>query len=331
MPHPTNSSDILAELDSMIAGETQFAIWADTDNSLHTATQEEPFTIVPAWAKLSQAITIPGPINQNDIAAPPDITATDRRQYIDAVTAVIERLKREGGKSVISRTTCGQSAGVDWAAVTRQYFARYPGTFRFLYYSPQTAFWLGASPELLYSGDLSRVDTMSLAGTRRPTDEPWDAKNIAEHQIVTDFIAAALTDAGLNVTVDATETLNYGVIQHLCTKISAHGHYASHACILDRLSPTPALAGYPRDKARLDIASAERHERRCYSGYVAVHNGDRFEAYVNLRCVNFDSKRWCIYTGGGITAQSVPDDEWRESEIKASVLRQLIEDSRRDA
>ena len=30
----------------------------------------------------------------------------------------------------------------------------------------------------------------------------------------------------------------------------------------------------------------------------------RLEAYVNLRCVNFDKHRWCIYTGGGITADS---------------------------
>lgn len=327
MLHLMNSSGFPADINLLIASGNPFAIWVDSRNILHIATSETPFTIVPAWAKLSQAITIPNTDEAPAYSIAPESTSTDRAQYLTSVSAIIERLKHDGGKTVISRTTCGSSHGIDWGKVSQRYFERYPGTFRYLYHSPQTACWLGASPELLYRGNLNNVETMALAGTRRPTDEPWDSKNTEEHAIVTEFIARKLSDAGLTVNISSTETLNYGVIQHLLTRISGKGRYPGHAHVLDRLSPTPALAGYPLDKARLDIETAERHDRRCYSGYVAVNDGDRMEAYVNLRCVNFDKDRWCIYTGGGITAKSSPDDEWRESEIKASVLKQIIESS----
>ena len=36
----------------------------------------------------------------------------------------------------------------------------------------------------------------------------------------------------------------------------------------------------------------------------------------------FDSSRYCIYSGGGLTAQSNADDEWEETEMKSQLLRE---------
>lgn len=337
-PSLMNSSGVYADIAALIAGGKPMAIWVDPDGRLHKASEAEPFTIVEAWAKYADRRVIGGKslattdtFTETPHAYEVEPYSTLRDDYLSAVGAVIAGLKTRGGKSVISRTTCGSAVGIDWAAVAMRYFERYPSTMRYLYFTPQTGYWLGASPELLYRGDgRGHVDTMALAGTRRSCAGAWDIKNVHEHRIVVDYIAAVLAECGLNVTVSDMETLDYGIIQHLLTRISASGHYDGHAAILDRLSPTPALAGYPLDAARRDIRSAERHSRRCYSGYVAVGGDDtRLEAYVNLRCVNFDRHRWCIYTGGGITAESTADDEWRESEVKAAVLAKLIQDSRR--
>ena len=327
------SSAVYADIAALIADGKPMALWLDPDGRLHKASASEPFIIVEAWAKYADRHVVGG----KSLATTDTFTETPhtyevephstlRGDYIPAVNAVIDGLKERGGKSVISRTTCGSSDGIDWAAVAMRYFERYPATMRYLYFTPQTGYWLGASPELLYRGDgRSHIDTMALAGTRRRCIGEWDIKNVREHRIVVDYIPAVLSDCGLNVTVNDMQTLDYGIIQHLLSRISAVGHYAGHAAIIDKLSPTPALAGFPLDAARRDINSAELHSRRCYSGYVAFGADDsRLEAYVNLRCVNFDKHRWCIYTGGGITADSTAEDEWRESEVKAAVLADII-------
>jgi isochorismate synthase len=257
-----------------------------------------------------------------------EAVTTDKADYLNRVNQLIDRLKCRGGKTVYSRLTCGKSEGVDWAKVAGDYFDKYPSTFAYLFYTPTTGAWLGASPELLLrqSADRLSITTMSLAGTR-PVDtlDEWDKKNIDEQAMVTDFIADTLRDCGMKVSLSGPNTLKYGSIEHLCTRIEGKSlAEVDFMKLANRLSPTPALAGLPRTEALADIAELELHDRRCYGGFVAVQGDKGLVAYVNLRCVNFDHENWCIYSGGGITAASDAEDEWAESEAKAAVLRNLI-------
>ena len=41
------------------------------------------------------------------------------------------------------------------------------------------------------------------------------------------------------------------------------------------------------------------------------------QLYVNLRCMKVLDDRLVLYIGGGITHDSVPEEEWEETEIKA--------------
>lgn len=250
---------------------------------------------------------------------------TLRADYLEAVDELIGRLMTNGGKTVMSRTICGRG-GVDWIAVAERYFALHPEAFRYLYLTPRHGCWLGASPELLVRVAEDRFGTMALAGTRLASecDVPWSGKNIAEQAIVRDYIIDCLYDLGLDPVAEPTETVTTGDIQHLRTMIG--GHAAGMPCseIIRALDPTPALAGYPLPVALENIAGLERHPRRCYGSYVAVSSHAGAEAYVNLRCVNFDSHAWCMYVGGGIMPDSDADDEWNETEAKAKLLYQLI-------
>ena len=249
--------------------------------------------------------------------------------YINAVDDLIDRLRDSGGKTVISRTICASGVSVDWLAVADTYFAVHPEAFRYIYYTPRHGFWLGASPELLLKVDSGRFSTMALAGTR-PLDEsdrPWSGKNIAEQAIVRNYIVDRLYDLGLAPETDPTETVTTGNIQHLRTLISGSAGSCSAAEIIDALNPTPALAGYPMAAALENIVACEAHPRRCYGGYVALTDDALTEVYVNLRCVAFDSTSWCIYVGGGIMPDSDSAEEWRETEAKSLILRNLIVES----
>jgi len=256
--------------------------------------------------------------------------STIREKYCEAVGKIIASHTPDSGKTVVSRAICRHLPQTDWAEAARLLFARTPDAFRYVAYTPATGAWMGATPELLADIDGQRLRTMALAGTR--TDRsPWDEKNLREHAMVADFIADTLRAAGARVDTGTRSTLVSGPVEHLHTPIEAELAPGTDIdALLDALSPTPAVAGLPRDKALGQIAACEAHPRRLYAGYIDVADADgRRRCYVNLRCMNFDPAGGdvCLYAGGGITALSDPASEWNEASAKARPLLQILDDA----
>ncbi len=252
--------------------------------------------------------------------------STSRDEYLRSLSAVIDSLRRgDGRKVVISRIKVVETRDLDKVALADAVFSEFRRAFCFFYYHPSLGLWLGASPELLLGRDgCGILHTMALAGTRPAgTCAPWDRKNIEEHRAVTDFIVEKLRSCELQPEVGECATLPYGkAIEHLCTKVSARASdSSSFKRVLEALHPTPALCGYPVGFALEAIGRAEAHCRSCYGGYISV--GDA--AYVNLRCARiYSDGSCCLFAGGGIMPDSDPDDEWAETERKASSLLSII-------
>lgn len=255
--------------------------------------------------------------------------STRREVYRERVGALITRLAATGGKAVISRAISRSDIAVDWIAVARELFSRFPQTYRFIYYTPQTGAWFGASPETLldYDAATSTISTMALAGTRpySVVSSAWDAKNRREHRFVTDYIVGVLTACGLSPIVGPAENLRYGIVEHLCHRITASGVAPEQIIpVLSALSPTPALAGYPLADALRQIAQVEDYPRLCYGGYVGNVGNGNLHTCVNLRSAHFSDTGFCIMVGGGITSDSDADREWEETEAKSRILLQTI-------
>ncbi|MEE0977976.1 MAG: chorismate-binding protein, partial [Muribaculaceae bacterium] len=111
---------------------------------------------------------------------------------------------------------------------------------------------------------------------------------------------------------------------HICDLFSGTLPAASCTALLDELSPTPALSGFPVATAIDEISLIEDHNRECYGGYVGYVTPSALKCYVNLRSVKLCDSGYCIFAGGGVTAQSNPEDEWNETENKTMVLRKNI-------
>ncbi len=293
-----------------------------------TGESQSKFLIKP-WGAL-QPITICGRCNAVDVlqyagngpTMQPIQSATAKAQYLQGVADVVARLKAQGGKTVISRTITLNCPEFDIAEVADKLFDAFEDAFCNLYYTAATGAWIGATPEtLLHVGNNGHLATMALAGTIFD-NRTWDEKNMREHRMVVDFISNVLSQANVKYSVGATTTLAYGRLTHLCTPFMGHVDDVAEArTIADRLSPTPAVAGLPRETALAEIATVEQHQRRCYAGYLAIDDAAGFRSYVNLRCAEFDERgHVCIYAGGGITGDSVPEDEWNESQAKAAAL-----------
>lgn len=263
----------------------------------------------------------------------PHLKSTDYNSYINRSTLLIDFLKANGGKVVLSKIYCGNHNISDYYKFMAKYFAALPQTFRYMYFTHQTGLWIGATPEILikYDSNNQRLNTMSLAGTRRYSkiNTDWDNKNIEEHNFVTNYIVEKLSSFNLNISVSPLESLRFGNnIEHLCSKIYAKD-VPSYIIgdIMDVLNPTPALAGYPLEMAISKIELYEDHSRICYGGYIALNSNNNIDAYVNIRCAHFDQSSFCIYSGGGFTKDSNPYDEWDEAENKIKILKSIFYES----
>ena len=115
----------------------------------------------------------------------PHLKSTDYNSYINRSTLLIDFLKANGGKVVLSKIYCGNHNISDYYKFMAKYFAALPQTFRYMYFTHQTGLWIGATPEILikYNSNNQRLNTMSLAGTRQYSKiyTDWDNKNIVEY------------------------------------------------------------------------------------------------------------------------------------------------------
>ena len=323
-----------------LPGESDTLFFADPGHECGSEITES-FAVCPWLGRFSSARIIRAVMNAEEIleySQKQDIAyhvspvehATDQSEYIVAVSQLIGRLKLRGGKAVYSRVETGSMADIDIARLVTLQFRSHPSTFRYLYFIPESGAWLGTSPEILLETDLKTGEfkTMSLAGTCRTDSKmSWDSKNIAEQGLVGQFIAEELRKEGIEFSVKRCEDVVFEPVRHICDVFSGHISRQQIAGLLDRLNPTPALGGFPREEALRDLAELEKHQRRDYGGYIGYRNSEREIYYVNLRCLNFDSRNYCIYAGGGITASSVPAAEWAETQNKTEILRQNIKKS----
>ena len=253
---------------------------------------------------------------------------TDYSQYIADVEDISGNLSGEGEKAVYARQKVVESRE-SITAIAFRYFSAHPDCFRFYYYTPLTGTWFGASPELLLdfnkvSGELK---TMALAGTRPALDKtPWSRKNCLEHDIVVKSICEVFRSLHSDAVCGDTASLQFSAVEHLFTPISAHITRPLSEVIC-KLSPTPALCGWPTDKAHAMIISHEKFPRLCYGGSVGVCSKGKALLYVNLRSVEACSAGksfFRVIAGGGITIYSDADEEWNETENKMKSLIDII-------
>ena len=262
--------------------------------------------------------------------------STQPMVYKAQARKIIAGFTSDDEKTVLSRIFCQPSEKADPVSVANEYFALHPGCFRYLYYTPESGTWIGASPELIitYDATSGELGSMSLAGTRlKNTPGEWDAKNCMEHNMVTDFIVNTLSLFCTHVDQPRSRSVDFGPVEHLCHTISAHGNLKLSE-VLPRLTPTPALCGFPREKAYNQIIETEAHRRMCYGGFVGLKSTEHTCLFANLRSamVNINQgnpfiDKYCynLFGGGGLTRYSDPDNEYNETYVKMYSLLNIIE------
>jgi isochorismate synthase len=190
--------------------------------------------------------------------------------------------------------------------------------------------YLGATPEKLFSLVDGEVSTMSLAGTMNLEDglniNNWQNKERVEQLLVTEYIIDKLNGISQTIELDGPQVIQNGNVCHLRTLISAKlKEEKKEQEILSLLHPTPAVCGIPTQKAQEWIIENENRPRELYTGYIGIKQNNRSDYFVNLRCLKYQNSKTTIYVGGGITKDSIPQDELEETKNKAHVLLSQIQ------
>ena len=260
----------------------------------------------------------------------------EKDDYLKNCNAFINQIKMtELKKAILSRVVRFNKSYLKNAGILFQNLKRaYPNAFVFFVFIPGQICWNGDTPETLLEMDKGKLTTMSLAGTQRwiqgVTDnlDNWGKKEKEEQAFVTMHIGSMLEKNGIhNIQIEPLTVERAGNIAHLKTLF--HGEVDSDpakiAQLISELSPTPAVCGSPRDEALQLIQKTEQHDRSYYAGFLGPINGvESLRLFVNLRSASLTSDSTLLYVGGGITADSDPEQEWEETILKSQTILNVL-------
>jgi menaquinone-specific isochorismate synthase len=194
--------------------------------------------------------------------------------------------------------------------------------------------FVAATPERLLSLRGNCCETDALAGTASREVEPAhdaalgeellkSAKNLHEHRLVVEAIRAALQGCASRVRASHTpDLMRLNNAQHLWTRIRAELNGPSDVLALaERLHPTPATNGTPRDRARAWLGRNDPVDRGWYTGVAGTIEPDLTgELWVLLRCAEIRDRVADLFAGAGVVADSDPRLEWQETEHKLAAM-----------
>jgi isochorismate synthase len=200
---------------------------------------------------------------------------------------------------------------------------------------------VGASPELLVARHGECVVCAPFAGSApRSADPETDrangealeasAKNRHEHQLVVDAMRDALEPLCVDLQFPPNPQLSRTTaVWHLSTPISGRLRETSTTALdlAVALHPTPAVGGAPTGAAA-DLIGELEGDRGFYAGAVGWcdQRGDgRWVVSIRGAQLSADRRSALAHAGGGIVAESDPDDEVDETTTKFTTILSALE------
>jgi anthranilate synthase component 1 len=206
---------------------------------------------------------------------------------------------------------------------------------------------VGSSPEILVRLRGDTVTLRPLAGTRKrgatgaedralAEELLADPKELAEHLMLLDL---GRNDVGRvaqigSISVPARFTVEYySHVMHISSTVE--GRLRPELDALDALVagfPAGTVSGAPKIRAMEIIDELEPERRGLYAGAVGYFGaGGDMDTCIALRTALIKDGTMYVQAGGGVVADSDPEDEFQESRNKARALIRAAEEAVRTA
>jgi para-aminobenzoate synthetase component 1 len=192
-----------------------------------------------------------------------------------------------------------------------------------------------ASPERFLRRDGDLVSSAPIKGTA-PEAAGLTAKDRAENVMIVDLVRNDLGRVCEYGSVEVPHLLELeqhpGLVHLVSTVTGRLRPGMGWAEAVGATFPPGSVTGAPKIAALQHIARLEPVPRGVYCGAVGWVDADRVCGDLNVAIRTFWVEDGSLHlgTGGGITWDSEPDDEWEETELKARRLLQVASGSWRD-
>ena len=214
------------------------------------------------------------------------------------------------------------------------------------FYRVRDQFLLCASPERFITKQGGRIFSQPMKGTakrdllneKRDEELKGQLKNSpkdqAENVMVVDLVRNDLTRICEAASVQVDELFgvySYPQVHQMVSTISgqlAPPYSFSH--IIKATFPMGSMTGAPKRRVMQLIEQYEPSARGIFSGAVGYINPAKdFDFNVVIRSIMYNSAtRYLSYqVGSGITFYSQPEQEWEECLLKASAIKQVLEEA----
>ncbi len=261
---------------------------------------------------------IPDHFSCNNSAPEWRITPPDRARYEASINLV--KRNQVAGNCRLANLTCKVPIATN--LTMRDIFLRSQARYRCWVKDEFVCF----SPEIFVQVQQGVIRTFPMKGTldaTLPNAERTlmeNPKEVEEHAMIVDLLSSELAQVAHGVQVDRYRyiehlTTNKGEILQTSSEISGHvsDYYQSHfGELLYRLLPAGSIAGAPKRQTVDLIRQAEDYDRGFYTGIMGYCANGELDTAVMIRFIDQEDGQLYYKAGGGITAQSNNDDEYRE-------------------
>ena len=199
---------------------------------------------------------------------------------------------------------------------------------------------MSTSPETLVRLENGRLTTFPVAGSRPrglteeedqelEADLLSDEKELSEHNMLVDLGRNDLGRISRFDSVEVTKYMmihKYSKIMHICSQVEGDIKDDCDALIaIESVLPAGTLSGAPKIRACEIIEELESEERGVYGGALGYLDfTGNMDTCIAIRMAVKKDGRVYVQAGGGIVADSIPENEYQESANKAAAVMNAI-------
>ena len=199
---------------------------------------------------------------------------------------------------------------------------------------------MSTSPETLVRLENGRLTTFPVAGSRPrgmteeedqalEADLLSDEKELSEHNMLVDLGRNDLGRISKFDSVEVTKYMmihKYSKIMHICSQVEGDIRDDCDALsAIESVLPAGTLSGAPKIRACEIIEELESEERGVYGGALGYLDfTGNMDTCIAIRMAVKKDGRVYVQAGGGIVADSVPENEYQESANKAAAVMNAI-------
>ncbi len=215
-----------------------------------------------------------------------------------------------------------------------------PSPYMFYLHFPELQL-IGSSPEVMVRVEDRLITVRPIAGTRprgRNVEEDRalarellaDPKELAEHTMLLDLGRNDVGRVAEYGSVRITEQMkieNYSHVMHITSNVE--GRQRDGLTAFDTLKaclPAGTVSGAPKVRAMEIIDELEPERRGPYAGAVGyIDFSGNLDTCISIRTILLHAGIAYVQAGAGIVADSVPENEYLETQNKAQALLRAIQ------